>query len=178
MWYPEKACGRPPAGKTADDNHGRDAKAICAECPVAVDCLQDALARREKLGIRGGASPRRRRVLLVAWLQRRHDYSPSCTSTACEWCPLVREHLGGLSGHAESPFDLNGPNAQHGRRSTYARGCRCGTCTFAASTIGVRFDYAGWDVPEWWEETFAGNRDDALVDVAKMFAEQLLGIAA
>jgi WhiB family redox-sensing transcriptional regulator len=39
----------------------REAKAICAACPVRVDCLEYALANAEKFGIWGGLSERERR---------------------------------------------------------------------------------------------------------------------
>jgi WhiB family redox-sensing transcriptional regulator len=50
----------------------RDAKAICAACPVRVDCLEYALANGEKFGIWGGMSEReRRRVRRLRAQQRR-----------------------------------------------------------------------------------------------------------
>ena len=39
----------------------REAKAICAACPVRIDCLEFALAHGEKFGIWGGMSERERR---------------------------------------------------------------------------------------------------------------------
>jgi WhiB family redox-sensing transcriptional regulator len=41
----------------------REAKAVCAGCPVRVECLEYALETGEKLGIWGGASERERRRL-------------------------------------------------------------------------------------------------------------------
>lgn len=186
LWFPEKGCPRhggahgncPRGCEETADNHGRQGREICALCPVAAECLEDALRRREKRGIWGGASERRRRRLLPLFLRRRHDYSPECSDPRCEWCPLVREHLTNVSGDADRPFNLNGPYVTHGRRSTYARGCRCAMCCFAVSSVGVRFDYAGWDVPSWWDETFGDATGPELTDIAKMYAEQLLEIAA
>lgn len=44
-----------------DDDRTRDsAKAICAICPVRVDCLEDALLEKYQNGIRGGMTPRER----------------------------------------------------------------------------------------------------------------------
>lgn len=43
---------------------GRDAKRICASCPVAVPCLESALATGERHGVWGGLSGRERRELL------------------------------------------------------------------------------------------------------------------
>ena len=42
-----------------EDTH--EAKAICAGCPVASECLAGALERREMFGIWGGRSERQRR---------------------------------------------------------------------------------------------------------------------
>lgn len=52
-WFPEQGVD------------ARTAKAICARCPVRVECLAAAVARGEKFGIWGGLSAaevRRRRV--------------------------------------------------------------------------------------------------------------------
>jgi WhiB family redox-sensing transcriptional regulator len=50
----------------------RDAKAICAACPVRVECLEFALSNGEKFGIWGGMSEReRRRVRRMRAQQRR-----------------------------------------------------------------------------------------------------------
>ncbi len=42
---------------------GREAKRICAECPVRIECLNDALRRDERYGVWGGMSERERRRL-------------------------------------------------------------------------------------------------------------------
>lgn len=39
----------------------KEAKAVCQDCPVKVDCLEYALANAEKFGVWGGASERERR---------------------------------------------------------------------------------------------------------------------
>ncbi len=41
----------------------REAKRICAECPVRSECLEHALEQDEKFGIWGGLSERERRKL-------------------------------------------------------------------------------------------------------------------
>ncbi|MGH3666030.1 MAG: WhiB family transcriptional regulator [Egibacteraceae bacterium] len=41
----------------------REAKRICAGCPVRVECLEYALANDERFGIWGGLSERERRRL-------------------------------------------------------------------------------------------------------------------
>ena len=49
-----------------DDDMGTElaAKAVCAECPVRGQCLEQALDDREKLGVWGGLSARERRSIL------------------------------------------------------------------------------------------------------------------
>ncbi|MDV7194641.1 WhiB family transcriptional regulator [Mycolicibacterium fortuitum] len=51
-WFPEK--GQPYAM----------AKRICATCPVKAECLEYALANRERAGVWGGLSERERRQVL------------------------------------------------------------------------------------------------------------------
>ena len=41
----------------------REAKRICSECPVRVECLEYALEEDERFGIWGGMSERERRKL-------------------------------------------------------------------------------------------------------------------
>lgn len=41
----------------------RQAKAVCAACPVAAECLDYALATGQRFGIWGGVSERKRRAL-------------------------------------------------------------------------------------------------------------------
>jgi WhiB family redox-sensing transcriptional regulator len=66
MWTDHAAClGKdpelfyPPKGENA-----QDAKAICRVCPVAIICLNYALARRERYGVWGGMTEKERRRLL------------------------------------------------------------------------------------------------------------------
>jgi WhiB family redox-sensing transcriptional regulator len=49
---------------TDDDAEAEVAKAVCLECHVRETCLEYALARREKIGIWGGATERERRRIL------------------------------------------------------------------------------------------------------------------
>lgn len=65
-WYDDALCAQvdneiffPGKGGSA-----RDARAVCAQCPVATKCLDYALASRESFGIWGGATERERRKLL------------------------------------------------------------------------------------------------------------------
>ncbi|WP_231839643.1 MULTISPECIES: WhiB family transcriptional regulator [Blastococcus] len=50
----------------------RDAKRVCAGCPVRAECLEYALASDERFGIWGGLSERERRRVR---LQRRSSIS-------------------------------------------------------------------------------------------------------
>lgn len=52
IFFPEK-------GQSA-----RDAKRVCANCPVAAECLEYALVNGERSGIFGGYSERERRRML------------------------------------------------------------------------------------------------------------------
>jgi WhiB family transcriptional regulator, redox-sensing transcriptional regulator len=48
----------------ADDDEAEQARAICEACAVRVECLEYALARREKDGVWGGATERDRRRII------------------------------------------------------------------------------------------------------------------
>ncbi|MFE5591488.1 WhiB family transcriptional regulator [Streptomyces sp. NPDC056549] len=72
-WRAQADCRRPgrnpdwwfPTGTKArqDREQAADAKAICRECPVAMQCLQWALNRREQDGIYGGLDVQQRESL-------------------------------------------------------------------------------------------------------------------
>lgn len=49
----------------------RVAKAVCVTCPVRWDCLDEALANREKHGVWGGLTEHQRKRLM----RRRQDWS-------------------------------------------------------------------------------------------------------
>jgi WhiB family redox-sensing transcriptional regulator len=66
----------------------RDAKAVCASCPVLVECRTYGMEHNERFGVWGGLSERERRVL-----RRR---------------AAVAEH-GPCHGSAEPVMDLPGP---------------------------------------------------------------------
>ena len=62
----------------------QQAKTVCQNCPVRIECLADALDNRVEFGVWGGMTERERRSLL-----RKH---PGVTS----WEPLLEEaHKGG-----------------------------------------------------------------------------------
>lgn len=106
-----------------NDNHGTEAKAVCAQCPAIRPCLEQALERREEHGIRGGAGGDLLRWLRRAWLDGGDT-----------WEQAFELHLRRLDGE-HLVIDRNGPNACHGLAVTYARGCRCRPCSLA---IGMR----------------------------------------
>lgn len=54
MFFPER-------GEPVDN-----ARAVCARCPVNAECLEYALANRDKFGVWGGKSERERRKLRSA----------------------------------------------------------------------------------------------------------------
>lgn len=124
-----------PERRPGINNHGREAKAVCASCPVVAECLVDALDRREKFGIRGGAGEQTRRALARWWRQKAHvGYVDGCDCPSCEG---ITAHLDALAAGITARLDANGPDATHGLRVTYARGCRCATCSLAASVDGA-----------------------------------------
>lgn len=113
LWFPVRHRG--------GDNHGRTAKSICRGCPIRVDCLTGAVARNEQHGIWGGAGEADRRVLRRAW----RVGGPA-------WLTALGAHFDRLDG-VDAPVPLShGAGATHGRRVTYARGCRCPECSLAA----------------------------------------------
>lgn len=61
-WSSKAACkGLDPAiFYPPNDDEADVAKAICATCPVQVDCLEHAIELREKNGVWGGATERER----------------------------------------------------------------------------------------------------------------------
>jgi WhiB family transcriptional regulator, redox-sensing transcriptional regulator len=66
MWRDEAACLGLDATVfyPADDDEADDARAVCAQCAVRVQCLEYALERREKDGVWGGATERDRRRII------------------------------------------------------------------------------------------------------------------
>ncbi len=122
LWFPELDAGQP--------NHGAEAKQICAACPVLIECLRAALDRNEENGIWGGAGADIRRGLARAYNQK--DADPAM------WAAAIDEHIGRLDGSVVDILNRNGPNASHGLRVTYNRGCRCQRCEFGTSLDCLR----------------------------------------
>ena len=56
-----------PEGERGSSREARDAaaKGVCANCPVAMECLQYALATREPYGVWGGLSETERAEILA-----------------------------------------------------------------------------------------------------------------
>lgn len=50
--------------------NGARAKAVCAECPVAAECLQWALVNNETIGVWGGTNERDRRLIRRRLMER------------------------------------------------------------------------------------------------------------
>jgi WhiB family redox-sensing transcriptional regulator len=125
IWFPAKSDGTDDS-----DNHGRQAKAICATCPVRLDCLVDALQRNEDGGIWGGAGEPTRRALVRVLPAATHQPDDLPDVCGCAWCELVAAFFAG------DVIDSNGPGATHYHRVTYGRGCRCFACRLATSEYG------------------------------------------
>lgn len=65
-WMAEGLCAQtdPDAFFPGKGGSWREAKAVCAACPVLAECRDYSLEHDERFGIWGGTSPRQRRVLL------------------------------------------------------------------------------------------------------------------
>lgn len=108
-------------------NHGRAAKAACMSCPVAAQCLDYAIGSREEFGIWGGAGEKIRRGL-----------RSKLNSSWDHYEIAKRQHLESLRAGTTHVVNRNGPNATHGKRATYANGCRCDLCKFGAALDSLR----------------------------------------
>lgn len=62
-WMDDGLCAQTSPEEFFPEKGGasRDAKAVCAKCTVAAECLDWALAHNERFGIWGGLSERERR---------------------------------------------------------------------------------------------------------------------
>jgi len=61
-----------------DEDEGLEAKAVCAMCPVAAECLEHAIAVREKFGVWGGLTTKERRRII----RRRRRQAAAVARTA------------------------------------------------------------------------------------------------
>lgn len=70
-WHAEAACAGFAAQHTYDlfyeEHFEGEAKAICAQCNVRLECLNDAVASHEYYGVRGGLNPKERELLDRRW---------------------------------------------------------------------------------------------------------------
>lgn len=136
-WFP---------GRGGDAEPGR---LICAGCPVRVECLRDAVARREVHGMWGGAAGRTLRQLRQAFAQRTHA-TPACVEgCACPWCTAVADHLAALDrlrygdvGRFTRPRRTDFTALTHGLPATYNAGCRCDECGLAKAMTGHAWQVA------------------------------------
>lgn len=64
-WQDEALCAQtdPDAFFPEQGMSSRDAKSVCAACPVRQECLEYALENDERFGVWGGLSERERRAL-------------------------------------------------------------------------------------------------------------------
>ena len=64
-WQEQALCAQtdPEAFFPEKGGSTREAKRICSDCPVRLECLEFALANDERFGIWGGMSERERRKL-------------------------------------------------------------------------------------------------------------------
>ncbi len=58
--------------ETAEEQH-LGVKLVCRgrQCPVALECMTDAIDRQERMGVRGGATERKRAIIVSAYVHRR-----------------------------------------------------------------------------------------------------------
>lgn len=113
--------------------HGKpiptEAKAVCARCPVTLQCLESAVnAGHQRTGCFGGVGSRKHKQLRLLKPQCLHDYRPGCDGP---YCSGVRALLADPDAELDRQLLLD--NRSHGSRSTYAAGCRCPSCSLAQS---------------------------------------------
>lgn len=136
-----------------DNALGTEAKAVCAQCPTIAECLDYSLTlgdNQGQYGIWGGCGESDRRLFATARHARTHDDPREVPGCECRWCELFRLHLRRLDGES-IPLRADFARMTHGRRVTYARGCRCRRCTFAASSWGQRLAVARVDTAAFYD---------------------------
>lgn len=123
LWFPTRRSGA--------DNHAATAKDICRTCPVREQCLLYAVTLNIDDGVWGGTGEAERRWIRRAWVADGREPGPQYRLAAGRWFLELDQ-----PGTQQVP-NRNGAGATHGRRSTFARGCRCESCTVATSFDGV-----------------------------------------
>jgi hypothetical protein len=120
LWFPDKG------------QSNKQAKLICAECPVRQQCLQYALDRSEQHGIWGGLSDRERKELKRGIRPPRmkcrkgHDLNEAGTRPNGECAECSRERS--RRAYTPRPPMERRKGREHGTRSRYTIGCRCDSC--------------------------------------------------
>lgn len=98
QWWTRAACSGTDAEVFLEPSQASTAKDICSACPVARDCLLDAIRQPEDVSVRGGKTRRERR----AWLQAQGVGQP----TEVDWNVVRRmvaagvgwDHIGAVYG--------------------------------------------------------------------------------
>lgn len=105
-WRDLRACADLPTAMffPGIGDHGRDAKAVCAECPVRTDCLEAGMA--EEFGIWGGLSERQRRRV-------RQQRRPTGIAPGFDRPAYMREYKRKARAEAASAAM---PSTEYGRR--------------------------------------------------------------
>lgn len=128
-----------PVRQSGSANHGAEAKATCAGCPVVAECLVDSLDRHEKFGIRGGAGESTRRALIRRWQSRGHEvaFDPAC---GCVSCAAITAHLDALVEGRRGAVLLAAGERAGPSASSYNRGDRSDASSLARALydVGVR----------------------------------------
>lgn len=74
-WRTDAACSNVPDADVLffDPDHEQEAKAICATCPVRIECLDDALFYEDESCVRGGLNAKER-ITLAQFRKRTNPY--------------------------------------------------------------------------------------------------------
>jgi WhiB family redox-sensing transcriptional regulator len=145
-WREQADCRRPgyfgtdhwfPTGTTTDKDRAQaaDAKAICRDCPVAMQCATWALDRQQTDGIFGGLDVDQRRIIKRRAADRQLTDAGIAKEIRTEWTkdalgPLVDAYLGRT---------IQGDNGHvwwRGKKSTYTVAGRVFTPAQIAFEVG------------------------------------------
>ncbi len=136
-WFPADEVVPGVEEKHSDGNHAMHAKAICANCPVAVPCGTWAVINGEKFGIWGGIGGSKLKWLRRLW----EDYSdPTDIENRVQaevsalrgndrpWVPASTcRRCGKAIPAGRWPPDRNSSGTSCGSAVAYAKGARCWT---------------------------------------------------
>ena len=92
-----------PEGERGSSRRRRDesAKAVCATCPVIINCREHALATHEPYGVWGGLTEEERRAQIARQEQRHRD--PPVAGGRCGTASRPRRRRTGTGGRRISP---------------------------------------------------------------------------